>query len=36
MGKHTNGETPEKGTGAFQKASYYTEPSAIPIGKAKG
>ena len=26
----------EKGTGAFQKAPYCTEPSAIPIGKAKG
>ncbi len=36
MGKYTNGEIPEKGTGAFQIAPYYTEPSAIPIGIAKG
>jgi len=35
-GKAYEWETPEKSTGAFLKAPYYTEPSAIPIGKAKG
>ena len=30
------GEIPEKGIGVSQIALYYTKPSAIPIGKAKG
>ena len=30
-----NGEIPEKVTGAFLKAQYYTEPSATPIGKPR-